>query len=120
MVKNMSVKCYIKRMETDNNKWSLFLDDVRDPAEPGYTIARSSQEANELCAQQGLPCFMSLDHDLGGEDNALVFLKSLYETWVSLGEVVVNIPDYQVHSANPIGSKNIISFMESWKRSVTL
>jgi hypothetical protein len=29
-------------------------------------------------------------------------------------------PQYRVHSANPVGSENIKSFMESWKKSIKL
>jgi len=56
---------------------------------------------------------MSLDHDLGGDDTTMVFLKRLVnEVW----DGKTNPPDYAIHSANPIGSKNIQSFMESWKK----
>ena len=90
----------------------LFLDDIRD-APPDYTVARSTDEAMVLVQAQW-PVFMSLDHDLGGEDTTMVFLKRLVnEVWDGQP-----IPDFIVHSANPIGKLNIISFMESWKRSV--
>lgn len=90
----------------------LFLDDIRE-APPDYTVARSTDEAIVLVQAQW-PEFMSLDHDLGGEDTTMLFLKRLVnEVWDGQP-----IPDYIVHSANPIGKLNIISFMESWKRSV--
>lgn len=57
---------------------------------------------------------MSLDHDLGGDDTTMVFLKRLVnEVWDGKS----NPPNYQVHSANPIGTQNIISYMESWIKS---
>jgi hypothetical protein len=47
----------------------------------------------------------------------MVFLRRLVnEVWD--GEQP--IPDYIVHSANPVGAQNIIAFMESWKRSRSL
>jgi hypothetical protein len=45
----------------------------------------------------------------------MVFLRRLVnEVW----DGKAAIPDYQIHSANPVGSLNIRSFMDSWKRSL--
>jgi hypothetical protein len=98
--------------------WKLYLDDVRDPPEPGYTVVRNSLMAVVTVVQRGkLPSFMSLDHDLGGDDNTMRFLKELHHIWEEQGANPEDIPQYIVHSANPIGTKNIISFMESWRKS---
>lgn len=92
----------------------LFLDDLRD-APPDFTVARSTVEALQLVQNQW-PTFMSLDHDLGGDDTTMVFLRRLVnEIW----DGTQPIPEYVVHSANPVGRLNIISFMESWKKSNT-
>lgn len=95
--------------------WRLFLDDVRDPEDTAYTVARSSEEALELCRSRGMPEFMSLDHDLGGDDTTMVFLTRLVrEVW----DTYTPPPDFQVHSANPVGAKNIVSFINSWAKSL--
>ena len=110
--------------------WCLWLDDLRDPPveEEGggwsfpeggctqaWTVARTSEEALSLCESLGFPAYMSLDHDLGGEDTTMVFLGRLVrELW----DTKSLPPDYRVHSANPVGARNIVSFMESWKRSL--
>lgn len=100
--------------------WKLFLDDERDPTEPGYTVVRSSIMAVIKTVERGeLPKFMSLDHDLGEEDTSMKFLKELFIIWEENGADPSQIPDYVVHSANPVGVKNIISYMESWKKSLT-
>jgi len=92
----------------------LFIDDIRNPSED-YIVLRSSEDAIQFIKQNGWPEFISFDHDLGGDDTTMVFLKRLVnEVWD--GKTMP--PDYIVHSANPIGSKNIVSFMESWKRSI--
>ena len=92
----------------------LFIDDIRNPSED-YIVLRSSEDAIQFIKQNGWPEFISFDHDLGGEDTTMVFLKRLVnEVWD--GKTMP--PDYIVHSANPIGSKNIVSFMESWKKSI--
>jgi hypothetical protein len=58
---------------------------------------------------------MSLDHDLGGDDTSVRFLRM----WiVQLWDGVSNPPEYQVHSANPVGRDNLISLLESWRKTV--
>ncbi len=98
--------------------WKLFLDDqIDDPSAPdrwvpeGFIGAASTAQAITLVDELGPPEYMSLDHDLGVADRSIDFLK-----WLS-SEYYYNPPDYVVHSANPVGRKNIIAFMESWKRS---
>ena len=102
-------------------RYALFIDDNRmlgDVPIPDlqipWTLARSSGEAKGIVLRRGIPAFISFDHDLGGDDTSMVFLK-----WFSALKLET-LPEYQVHSANPVGKENIISFMESWKRSLTL
>ena len=105
------------------NVLRLFIDDLREPPTPSveddfatFFVARSTNQAIEIINEFGWPEFMSLDHDLGGDDTAMVFLKRLVnEIWTDQP-----IPKYFVHSANPVGSDNIHSFMQSWKKSLSL
>lgn len=110
--------------------YNLFIDDMRKPhwsecvqtgCDPDlhWLIARSSREAKELVELRGMPDRLALDHDLGfvpgvGDDHIFKFLHWLTRAYWKPG---MKIPEYTVHSANPEGVKNIISFMESWKRS---
>lgn len=95
--------------------YKLFIDDVRDPPSTDWVVVRSTNEALNYVQDHGWPDFISFDHDLGGEDTTMVFLKYLvYEHW----DGITTPPDYKVHSANPVGAENIKSFMESWKRSI--
>lgn len=94
--------------------YNLFLDDIRDPPDNTFVVARSSEHAITLIKMVGYPVFMSLDHDLSGEDTTMVFLK-----WLSDHYYDADIK-YVVHSSNPCGVKNIVSFMESWKKSKRL
>lgn len=106
--------------------WNLFLDDERYPfwvyEKPseigGFHIARSSEVAKTLVLTYGMPLYISFDHDLEGDDTAMVFVKWLVE-WALDQKTPVRIPDYKVHSGNPVGRDNIISYMESWKRATT-
>lgn len=89
---------------------NMFIDDLR-PAPDGYVVCRSSEEAISWVKDNGCPEFISFDHDLGGEDTSMVFIDWLINATL---DGVVSIPsgfDFKVHSANPIGAKNIESKM---------
>lgn len=89
--------------------YKLFLDDERDPPNNGETwiVARTSNEAIDVIRQKGIPSFMSLDHDLGGDDTCIEFLKK-FEIFVLDGDAVVPEDfDFYVHSQNPVGKQNI-------------
>lgn len=90
----------------------LFVDDIRTPPDQSWVLARSTVEALEVC-RETWPKELALDHDLGGEDTVMLFLKGLYELWD--GERP--IPSWTVHSGNPVGRKNIVAYMESWEKS---
>ncbi len=96
--------------------WCLFLDDERSPADDGrdYTIARTPDAALTLVRERGFPAFMSLDHDLGEGLDTMQFLRALAGEYPD----PPFIPAYQVHSANPVGRDNMVSFLESWRRSL--
>jgi len=104
------------------NKWWLFLDDVRDLGQypcnyvaldhSKAMVARSSEKAIKLVSLYGLPTFMALDHDLRKNDTTMIFLHALAGLY-DFG--VTPPPDYAVHSANPVGTDNIHTFMKSWK-----
>ena len=79
-----------------------------------WIVVRSSVEAIQVVSELGFPSFISFDHDLGGEDTSMVFLRRLVnEVW----DGKESPPNYQIHSANPVGAENILAFMESWKKS---
>jgi len=108
-----------------DKKWILWLDDVRDPSHrthkrkwedrefdaPWWCL--SFKQAAAMIKLHGLPVFMFLDHDLGSGDTGMDFLRFLERTGY-----VENCapPDYEIISDNPNGTKNMESFMESWKK----
>lgn len=107
--------------------WKLFLDDVRNPledmtAEDGWRVARTIDEAKQEVIALGLPDEMSLDHDLGINadtsqcETVMEFLWWLANDYGN-GQTV---PKWRIHSANPIGSRNIEAFMRSWEKSLNL
>ena len=57
--------------------YKLFIDDERYPTDNTYLIARSSAEAIHVLNRYGIPESISFDHDLGGEDTSIEFIKYL-------------------------------------------
>ena len=97
--------------------WNLWIDDQLDEVPgrktpPGFLGAKSVEEAKELVIAHGIPEVMDLDHDLG-EESVMTFLKWLADEFPD-GPV----PEWEVHSQNPIGKQNINSFLDSWQRSL--
>jgi hypothetical protein len=100
----------------------LWIDDqLDDPNTPnrhtpeGFLGARSTDEAITLVEQHGLPEFMDLDHDLGGDDRVMIFLR-----WLSDRYPEGPVPKYRVHSENCVGRPAIESYMSSWVKSLSL
>jgi len=102
-------------------KYTLWLDDKRSPTFypevpvelKAYPLvwARDTEQAQTTVQELGFPIFMFLDHDLGGDDISTTFLK-----WLANEYPEPPVLAYIVLSSNIPGSKNIISFMESWKK----
>ena len=46
----------------------MFLDDIRVPIENYDIVVRSYDETVELVKQNGIPTFISVDHDLGCDE----------------------------------------------------
>ena len=123
----------------------LMLDDIRsmsdvrkytklpDVPNEEWTIVRSYGEFVEVINKFGLPKFVSLDHDLGlshyghglnGDDIPYdkYTEKTGYDAAKWLVEYCMNKgvkhPPYMVHSMNPVGKNNIISYVESYNKTV--
>lgn len=109
--------------------YKMFLDDLRDvdkyyPNEE-FVVVRSYKEAVDYVKKHGLPGFVSFDHDLGfestsntestsvtdQEENGYTFAKFLVE--YMLDQKIVTPFEYNVHSANPVGALNIMSYLEN-------
>ncbi|CAB3744809.1 hypothetical protein LMG24238_07347 [Paraburkholderia sediminicola] len=101
-------------MET---RYRLFIDDIRDPVASDWVIARTSLEAITLLEARGCPFEISFDHDLGGEDTAMVVARKLVTMDLDTGGRFIP-PDfvYSVHSANPVGKGNIEGLLEAYLR----
>lgn len=96
-------------------KYNLYIDDIRNPPDGDWKIVRTSKEAIEFVVENGIPEFISFDHDLGGDDTSMVFVKK----WVDLFPETP-FPKFRIHSANPIGSENLRSYIKSFNRSLEM
>lgn len=101
-------------------EWKLFLDDERYPGkdvDENVVICRSSVEAIEQCKLRGcLPVEIMFDHDLGGDDTSMRFIRWLVDALYVNVDYVFKLPSgftYSVHSQNPIGSANIKAYMDN-------
>lgn len=123
-------------------KVSLYLDDVRTPTEtlPGYhpwNVVRNYNEFEKWIIENGMPDLISFDHDLAKEhtdDYFSQFAKEGFQipnyesykekTGLDCAKFLVeycqkmNVPLKQcvVHSHNPVGAKNIQSFINGFHR----
>jgi hypothetical protein len=93
----------------------LFIDDLRDPPGVEWVVARSSSEAISLLKERGCPARISFDHDLGGDDTAMVVAKWLIDTDIDCsGRFIPDKFDFSVHSANPVGAANIQGLLDAY------
>ncbi len=133
----------------------LFLDDIRIPKdaiglvpsnfnqfyfENNWNIVRNYTQFCRWIEENGIPDFISFDHDLADDhyndlfsdenwkknDSDIILKYDEYKekTGYECAKWLVDyclengtkLPDYQVHSANPVGKKNIESYLLNAKK----
>ncbi len=100
--------------------YKMYLDDIREPQEEYDVIVRSFDEATKYIQENGMPNFISFDHDLGLEIDGTIaksgydFAKWLVE--LSLDGLLNFSADFSfnVHSANPVGKHNIEAILNNY------
>ena len=113
--------------------YNLFLDDRREPHKflndyiRAWVVVRTYSEFCKTITEQGLPGFVSYDHDLADEHyvQSVDYTKFKERTGYDCAKWLVeycerykvSLPQYQVHSMNPVGKENIISLLENYKKS---
>jgi hypothetical protein len=113
----------------------LYLDDIRTPIGDHWIVVRNYNEFVDMVKHHGLESFevISLDHDLG--EGAMVEyytnVKNNYQldynnieekTGYDAAKFLVSesmstnipLPQIYVHSANPIGSANIMGYINNY------
>jgi len=97
-----------------------------------WVIVRGYQDFSQVLIDRGLPDLISFDHDLGMSVIELNGKQWLYKednsefTGYDCAKVLIDyctnnnlpLPNYIVHSSNPVGSENIISLLENYKKQI--
>lgn len=83
----------------------LFLDDLRNVPN-GYIVARTYEECVSLLENNKIET-ISLDHDLGTK-------KTGYDVCLWLIEHKIYPKEILIHSANPVGQKNMIQLLNRY------
>lgn len=119
-------------------EYYLFLDDERFPHNvkwmhmPVYPwiVVRNFNEFKSTIEEKGIPKFISFDHDLADQHYQAMLKECNGEKNVDYGtektgydcakwlvdyclEHTYKIPDFQVHSLNPIGKENIETYLNN-------
>lgn len=119
--------------------YNLFLDDERMPSDVTWcaiglgpwVIVRSYEEFRTYIKKNGVPNRVSFDHDLADAHyQAMVTGSNDYgpeKTGYDAAKWLVfhvgaryPFPEYTVHSMNPIGRENIISFIENARKAMVI
>lgn len=115
---------------------SVYLDDMRTPRPNAYhdwIVLRSHEELVAWVLANGLPDFISFDHDLADEhfeqayelNHETVDYSTFTEmTGFDAAKWMVNycldnglpFPDFTVHSANPPGAANILGLLNNFRK----
>jgi hypothetical protein len=107
--------------------YNLFLDDIRNPNKflndvRTWEVARNHTEFIRLIERRGLPGFISFDHDLPYENPEWPAEKTGYDSAKWLVEYCMKtqqkLPEFQVHSMNPVGKQAIQSFLDNYRDKI--
>ena len=100
--------------------YALFLDDERypptSPPPSGFewVILRDFAQACRYVEENGMPVFVSFDHDLGDGPTGMAFAKWLVERDMDGVSLLPATFQFFVHSQNPVGATNIRGLMEAY------
>ena len=106
-----------KSFIVEARKYKLFIDDEREPAKIKFDyIARDYKETMKIFDKYGSPSYISFDHDLGEKSKTgFDVAKNMVERDLDKkgGWIPKNFT-YDVHSANPVGKKNISGLLDNY------
>jgi len=99
-----------------NRPYKLWLDDERKAPSADWITARSRTDFEHIINTFGMPYLMDLDHDLGDPDPSTTGMACLH--WLYSQGYDIADTEIKVHSSNFDGRNNMISYIESWKKSI--
>ena len=101
-------------------RYSLFIDDERHPPYNdgrNWVIARDWEAVMMSLRIHGMPGYISFDHDLGEDHHTGYDIAKFLVELDMGGDLDFAIPenfDFYVHSQNPVGKKNIESYLNNY------
>lgn len=93
---------------------NLFLDDLR-MVPNNFIGVKSYFEFTKFILQNGLPYFISFDHDLGEEKTGYDCAKWLVDYCM---DNKLQLPKFSVHSQNPVGKENIQILLNNFNKAL--
>lgn len=105
----------------------IFLDDLRkihdiypNDVEDSWVVIRNPENFKDYVRMSliygDIISEMSFDHDLGICENGYDLIKWFCDFCIENN--IKNLPEIHVHSANPVGRKNIESYVASFKKYI--
>lgn len=117
----------------------LYLDDIRTPKTEGWVIVRTYEDFVNYIKTNGIPDVISFDHDLAREHTKYYFDNGGHENPPNPQEAQFEektgydaakwlckycwdnglpIPEWNVHSANPVGKTNISALLKNYEKKL--
>ncbi len=106
----LGLTCF--KTTNQSNMIKLYLDDLR-PTPNGYLRVYSYKEFVKYILNNGIPDFISFDHDLGIEETGYDCAKFLVEYCLDHN---LSIPNFTIHSQNPVGKENIEKLLHNFRK----
>lgn len=103
----------------------IYIDDLRDPSTEEFDyICRNDRMFDKIidcCVFYGITIdYISFDHDLGNNsEDGYTITKRLVDLELSGFKLLSDDFTFNVHSANPVGSKNIESYLNNYLKHKT-
>lgn len=98
--------------------YNMFIDDERYPPNDDtrmWVICRNLYDVEWYVMTYGMPSFISFDHDLGEDQPTGYDIAKMLVEYDSVGNTkFVSGFNFYVHSQNPIGAKNIKSYLDNY------
>lgn len=93
----------------------LFIDDLRNPPSRKWVVARTMAAVEWHIENVGMPVSISFDHDLGeGQPSGYDIAHMLVNKHLDGHIDITKVNDIIIHSANPVGARNIHALMYSF------
>ena len=112
-------------------EYYMFIDDERNPADVTWSsntryakcewvICRNAHEVNTCVKHNGMPTYISFDHDLGeNKETGYDIAKSLILLDMDKKYKFPENFDFSVHSKNPIGAQNIKNLINGYFKFIS-